>query len=121
MKYQIFTGKSVRISSPAVTINPNGRIYLNQGAVGYLQACKANFVLLLWDEQSLKAGIMPTTARDKRAYRVAYGQSGAYVTVKSFLNWIGYDQSDPDLETVEAEWDDKQNVLWFDVPPERIV
>lgn len=116
MRYQVFDKKITRTSNPAVTINPAGRLYLNQAAASYLRANRVKAVLLLWNPDSFQVGISPVTLRDRRGYRVAYSQKGggAFLTAKGFLDWIDYETDE--LFTFEAEWNERDDMLEFSIP-----
>ncbi len=118
MPFEIFHRKSVRINSPAITLSPSGRIYLNQGAVECLVSRRRlpYAVLFLWDERTKTAAIKAATDTDERAYRVAYSDkgSGATITAKSFLSWIGFPFAQS--ITVPADWKEKQRLLSFQLP-----
>jgi hypothetical protein len=126
MPYEVFSRKAPRLTSPAVTINPAGRIYLNQGATALFRADSAKgaakFVLMFWDKASHKIAIQPTNKKDQNAFRVAYSHkgSGSMLNVKTFLDWINYDNSNPDTITLAAHWDEKNKWLEIEIPAERI-
>ena len=117
MRYQVFEQKSIKIQSPAVTLSPSGRIYINQAAAELLMDYNATEVLLLWDEGSETAAMRPVQ-NDVRAYRIAYSHkgSGATITAKSFLNWIGYTDSGVGPITIPANWNRRQKALEFEIP-----
>lgn len=117
MRYEVFDQKSVQIQSPAVSVSPSGRIYINQCAAEILEDYGATDALLLWDEGSEMAAIKPVEA-DQRAYRIAYSHkgSGATITAKSFLNWIGYKESGIGPITVPATWNARRKMLEFTIP-----
>jgi len=77
----------------------------------------ATEVLLLWDENSEMAAIKPVQD-DARAYRIAYSHkgSGATITAKSFLNWIGYRDSGIGPITMPAKWNGRRGMLEFKIP-----
>ena len=79
---------------------------------------RAKAVLLLWSGDQLRVAMAPVNPRNRHAYKLAYSQrgSGAQVTAKSFLNWIGFDVSHPDLLTVDAVWNRKEGILEFEIP-----
>ncbi|PYS72312.1 MAG: hypothetical protein DMF73_08580, partial [Acidobacteria bacterium] len=93
-------------------------IYLNQGAVECLVSRRRlpDAVLFLWDARKRTAAIKVAGDNDERAYRVAYSDksSGATITAKSFLNWIGFPYAEP--LTVPADWVAKQRLLRFQLP-----
>jgi hypothetical protein len=121
MPYEIFSRKAPRIISPAISIHPTGRIYLNQGASSYLLKGAAKQVLLLWDKEHLRLALKPLNKKDNRAYRIAYSHkgSGASVTAKGFLEWIGYN-SEPGTLTLNAEWNESEGMFEVEVPSEKI-
>src|SRR5436305_217578 len=126
MPYEVFSRKAPRLTSPAVTINPAGRIYLNQGATAFFRADNtkgaAKFVLMFWDKAERKIAIQPINKKDQNAFRVAYNHkgSGSMLNVKTFLDWINYDNSNPDTITLMAHWDVKDKWLEIELPAERI-
>lgn len=126
MPYEVFSRKTPRLTNPAVTINPVGRIYINQGATGFFRADNAKgdakFVILLWDKARNKVAFLPTNKKDPNAFRVAYSHkgSGSMINAKTFLDWIKYDNSNPETLTVPASWDEKEKRLEIELPAEKI-
>lgn len=121
MSYEVFSRKTPRIVSPAITIHPTGRIYLNQGASAQLVKDAAKRVLLLWDRENLKLAIKPLNKKDNRAYSIAYSHkgSGSTITARGFLAWIGY-SSEPGTVTLDATWNEKESIFEVKIPPEKI-
>jgi hypothetical protein len=121
MAYEVFSRKAPRIISPAISIHHSGRIYLNQGASGHLLKGAAKQVLLLWDKEHLRLAIKPLNKKDNRAYKIAYSHkgSGAGVTAKGFLEWIGYN-SEPGTLTLNAEWNEREGMFEVELPSEKI-
>ncbi len=126
MPYEVFSRKAPRLTSPAVTLSPAGRIYINQGGTVFFRPDStkvgAKFALLLWDKEERKVAILPTNKKDQNAFRVAYSRkgSGAMLNAKTFLDWIKYDTSNPDTLTVAAHWDDDDKLLEIELPAEKI-
>jgi hypothetical protein len=121
MSYEVFSRKTPRIVSPAITIHPTGRIYLNQGASAQLVKDAAKRVLLLWDRENLKLAIKPLSKKDNRAYSIAYSHkgSGSTITARGFLAWIGY-STEPGTVTLDAVWNEKEGIFEVKIPPEKI-
>lgn len=121
MPYEVFSQKQHRIQQPAVSLHPAGRIYFNQEATSQLQTAGVKRILLLWDKERLQLALKSATKSDKRAYNVAFSHkgSGATITAKQFLKWINYDTA-PGTLTLEAAWNDKENMFEVTVPREKI-
>lgn len=126
MPYEVFSRKAPRLTNPAITINPAGRIYFNQGATTFFRADKAKgdakFVILLWDKAKFKVAFQPTNKKDQNAFRIAYSHkgSGSMINVKTFLDWIKYDNSNPETLTISAHWDEREKLLEIEIPAEKI-
>jgi hypothetical protein len=121
MPYEVFTRKQHRIQRPAVSIHPAGRIYFNQAATIQLQTAGVKRVLVLWDKEHFRLALKSATKSDKRAYNIAFSHkgSGATITAKQFLKWINYDTA-PGTLTLEAAWNDKENMFEVTVPREKV-
>ena len=49
MAYELFDSKSIRIGSPAITIQPDGRMALNADVGDILASLGAKYAQILWD------------------------------------------------------------------------
>lgn len=118
MPWEIFTRKVRRSGSPAITFNKLGRIALNKTATAVLEKEAIEFVLLLWDADRRLVGVRPITKKDHRAYRLAYGQkgNGAGFSAKTFMDYIGYDQSE--TRSFPAQWNESDSTFTVELPEE---
>lgn len=120
MAYEIFTRKVLRRGSPGITITKIGRIAINKSATEALEKNAVEFVLVMWDAESLKIGIRPITKKDSRAYPLKYGDkgNGAGFSAKTFLDYIGFDYTNSN--PIPASWNEDYSLLEAVIPPELI-
>lgn len=119
MAFEIFTRKVRKLGTPAVTLNPYGRMQFNKAATGRLEKDAVEHVLLLWDADSRTVALRSIGKKDSRAYEVAYGAkgNGAGFSTKTFFDHIGLDYSGS--KTVPVEFVDHGDMLMqFQIPPE---
>jgi hypothetical protein len=119
MGYEIFQRDTTRITSPAVTLTPFGRIGLNAAASRVFEKNAVEYVLLLWDSDLHMVGIRPITKRDTRAYKVSYGKrhDGAGISAKSFLDHIGANLRR--RQTLVATWNEQEAIFEFALPEQK--
>ncbi|GAC1498438.1 MAG: hypothetical protein NVS1B6_04400 [Steroidobacteraceae bacterium] len=109
--YEIFSRKGDCLNFPVVKVH-RGRLTLNKCCVERLSG--ASNVLLLWDREKRRVGIM--AGNEQRAYRLRISKSGAGVIAsEAFYNQISAGK----LGSISctATWNDKELMLEFDLPP----
>lgn len=72
-----------RLGAPVVRIRDDGRLVLNSAAIRAIET--ATHVQLLWDADTNRFGLKPTSMGDPAAFRVSYGASQATITSKEFV------------------------------------
>lgn len=120
MAYELFDSKAVRIGSPALTIQTDGRIALNADVGDIVAALGAKYAQILWDNESLKLAIRPLPKRDARAFKLTFmkGKRGGYLTARSFINYIQWKHPRP--FTTSVHWNEKEGLLEAVLPREGI-
>jgi hypothetical protein len=119
MPFELFERKTSRVTSPAITLSPEGRIGVNSAATELFMRDNVEFVYILWDRETRRMAIRPTMRKDARAFRITYNKnkSSAAIAAKSFMDHIGYNYSD--RQTYAAEWDEKEGMI-IELPAERM-
>ena len=99
MGYEIYTRQIIRASSPMITLNRRGRMVFNVAATKILHDLGVETAFLLWDSESKKFAVKPTSKRDERAVSVRYseGHKWAALSAIGFIAHIGHD-----METTKA-------------------
>ena len=120
MGYEIFNRRMSRVTNCAATIAKLGRFNFNKLAAETLQTNAVERVLLLWDEERSKIGIRPISKKDSRSYEIYYakGNRGAYISSKTFLDWIRYDYSES--RAFDLSWNEREGVYEMTIPREHI-
>jgi hypothetical protein len=120
MGYELFDSKAVRIGSPALTIQADGKIALNADLGDELASLGAKYAQILWDGERFRMALRPLTKRDQRAFKLSFyrGKRGASLSARSFLNYIRWHPSDP--FTTPVQWNEKERLLEADLPRERV-
>ncbi|HEX3560450.1 MAG TPA: hypothetical protein VHU19_14680 [Pyrinomonadaceae bacterium] len=122
MGYEIFTKKTARFGTPAVSLSKEGRIGINSPAAEYFRQNAVEYVLLLWDKEQRKIALRPITKKDSRAYSLGYDkpgkQGGAGFTAKTFFNFIGYESKE--TKSLPASWNEGEGMLEIEIPAECI-
>jgi len=120
MGYKVYERKVIRTGSPTLSIGKLGRIGLNQFSAKYFRDTAVEFVLLLWDEESRRMALRPSSKKDSKAFTLKYdkvGQgAGAGFFAKSFLEFINYDYGTTRI--LPAEWNENQGILEVQLPDE---
>lgn len=125
MGWEVFTKESrTRSTSPMLTIGLKlGRCALNRAAALLFEKEGVEDVLLMFDKQSLKFGLRPTTKKDARAFSVRYtkekekGVTGAAFAGVMFLRHIGYDFSTS--QSYPVKWNSDESIFEVQLPKER--
>jgi hypothetical protein len=91
--FEEFLGRGSTVTErPRVTIQRNGKLALNQAAIGLLGNPEA--VVLLYAPDTRSMGLRPSSKRVPHAYQVAgHGGSRATVTIIAFTKHYGIDLS----------------------------
>jgi hypothetical protein len=99
MGYEIYTRQIIRASSPMITLNRRGRMVFNVAATKIMHDLGVETAFLLWDSESKKFAVKPTSKRDERAVNVRYseGHKWAALSAIGFIAHIGHD-----METTKA-------------------
>jgi hypothetical protein len=84
---------------PTIRALNGGRLVLNAAAVRLLG--DTSFVQLLWDTESKKIGLKPSTEGDPTSFRVTRAPSQAVITSKGFIDAHNVPQS----QRMKLEWD----------------
>jgi hypothetical protein len=81
---------------------------------------KTTHVLLLWDKDSCGCAMKAAVSKDAGAYKLTYNpkSNGAGFSAVTFLNYIHYDWTE--TRAFNAEWDDAEQMLVFQIPKEYI-
>ena len=120
MSFELFDSKSIRIGSPAITIQPDGRVALNADVGDILASLGAKYAQILWDRENLKLAIRPLSKRDARAFKLTFlkGKRGGSLSARSFLNYIQWRQAGS--FTTPVHWNEKEGLLEAILPRERV-
>ena len=120
MSYELFDSKSIRIGSPAITIQPDGRVALNADVGDILASLGAKYAQILWNRENLKLAIRPLSKRDARAFKLTFlkGKRGGSLSARSFLNYIRWRQAG--AFTTPVHWNEKEGLLEAILPRERV-
>jgi hypothetical protein len=120
MGYKVFERKIIRTGNPTLSIGKLGRFGLNAFSAKYFRDTAVEFVLLLWDEETRRLALRPTSKKDGKAFTLKYDKqgrgAGAGFFAKSFLEYINYDYST--TRTLPAEWNENQGILEVQIPDE---
>src|SRR5580704_16662343 len=110
MSYELFDSKSIRIGSPAITIQPDGRVALNADVGDILASLGAKYAQILWNRENLKLAIRPLSKRDARAFKLTFlkGKRGGSLSARSFLNYIQWRQEGS--LTTPVHWNEKEGL-----------
>jgi hypothetical protein len=116
--YELFTTKAIRFGSPALTINPDGRVGLNADA-GDLLEPGVKFVQILWDAKAHKIALRPLIKPGESSYKlyIKGGKRGTHFSARTFLRYIGWDLSKS--AAVPIAWNQKEKVLEASLPREN--
>lgn len=68
---------------PTVRVRSEGRIILNAAAKRHLAG--TDYVQLLWDDDTKRFGIKPTTEQDPARIRIVHAASQSIITSKAFV------------------------------------
>jgi hypothetical protein len=117
MGYELFDQKSIRTTTPNLTISSQ-RLHFSADASEFFGG--AEFAHILWDRGSCKVGVSPLKKRDATAYAVTYpkGKRGAGLSAQAFLRYIGWNSTDPC--SVPVHWNEKEKLIEAQLPRERI-
>jgi hypothetical protein len=113
MAYTIYERRSIRVWQPAVTITAVGRISLNAPLTRTFRAKAVEAALLLSDLEQQMMALRPTGKKDKRSYIISYGAGQAFLSARSFLKAMGWDER---TYRIPAEWNEKESHLEFKIP-----
>lgn len=123
MAYEIFPKMTVRVTTPAITINRRDRNHfvLNTQAAMILHQQDINFVLLLWDMQTSRVALRPSTNKNHLAYKLTYGKvvnsrpNGATISARALLNHVGWKTQDQ-KRIIAATWNKDEQIMEFMLP-----
>jgi hypothetical protein len=118
MAYEVFTRTAVRVTSPAISIVPDGRIVLNSAASRAMSETGVKTALLLWDKVDLKIAIKATSKGDRNGYSVSISNDKhtGSIRAKGFVNHIGW--SAPRRQLFLATWNREERILEATIPSE---
>jgi hypothetical protein len=108
MPYEVFTRKTPRMGTPAITFSKIGQIAFNQSASRILQKAAIESILLLWDAAEGKLALKSTSnKKDVRAYKLRFNDkaNGAGFSAKTFLDHAGIDYSERKPITIDINPD----------------
>jgi len=125
MAWEVFTKESrTRSTNPMLTIGLKlGRCALNRAAALMFEKEGVEDVLLMFDKQSRKFGLRPTTKKDARSFSIRYtkdkvkGITGAAFAGVTFLRHIGYDFSTS--QSYAVKWNSDESIFEVQLPEER--
>jgi hypothetical protein len=120
MGYEVFDSKVMRVGSPALTIQADGKIALNADVGDLLGPLGAKYVQILWDSESCKLAIRPLSKQAQRAFKLSFfrGKRGSSLSARSFLKYIQWQSSK--AVTIPVHWNEKEGLLEADLPRERV-
>jgi hypothetical protein len=110
MSYEVFERKTVRKGSPMMSFSKIGQIVFNQSASAILQKETIETVLALWDKSTKKLALKSTSnKKDPRSYTIRFNPNGngASFSCKTFLDYIGIDQTERKALSVEINPDNE--------------
>jgi len=101
----------VRVEDLAITVAPEGRMVLNVASSRALQAAGVKAVRILWDKETCGIALQAARKGAIDAYSIVFGRGSrsSTVTVKAFLNFIGW--SADRRQIVPAKWNEQQKML----------
>jgi hypothetical protein len=111
MGYEIYQRETVRVSTPAITLNARGRLVFNVAATKLLHDAGVDNVFLMWDGERRRFAVRATAKKDSRTVRVRYSANSkwAAISAKGFLELIGHDPA----KTISypAIWNEGESML----------
>lgn len=119
MAYQVFERSAVRVVKPALSVMPDGRIFLNAAATRVFLEARVRSVLLLWDKANHRLALKAAEKGDQNAYAVSIsrGRLGS-ISAKSLLSYIGW--SAPKRAVLIAEWNEKGKMFEVTLPSQCV-
>jgi hypothetical protein len=120
MAYEVFKRTAVRVTSPALSIVPDGRIVLNSAAARAFSEAGVKTAVLLWDQANLRMAIKATTRGDRNGYAVSIvtDKHTGSIRAKAFVSHIGWIA--PKRQLVLATWNDAERILEASLPPQHL-
>ena len=119
MAYKVFERVSVRVSVPALTIAPRGRIVFNAAACRLLIESGVKHVIVLWDGEAARLGVKSAAKTDKNSFSVTFtGSHSASFRAKSFLQHIGWSARERQL--LPTTWNAKMKMFEATLPSQYI-
>ena len=97
MSYEVFERKTIRKGVPMMSFSKIGQIVFNQAASAILSKETIETVLVLWDKSAKKLALKSTSnKKDARTYIIRFNPNGngASFSCKTFLDFIGIDQTE---------------------------
>jgi hypothetical protein len=122
MPYEIFSQKATRLTVPALSVNPDGRLSLNSSAAQIFHNHGVEAVLLMWDKEARKIALRPTSnKKETRAYKVSFGKriNAGNISAKSFTDYIGWNHG-AQRRTLAAHWNGPEGIMEIVVPAEYL-
>ena len=121
MSFEVYDRKRRPVTgTPMVAFTKLGRINFNIVATRELENKKVMAVLLLWDKETRRVGIRPTTNDDVRSYKLHKSGKGnaSGFSASTFLEYIGFDPSQS--RSIAASWNDIDSMYVVEVPAEYL-
>ena len=101
--YEIYERKAIRVTFPAISLTPAGKLDFNAAAARKFRENAIEHVLLLWDKDKRKIAIRSIAKRDARSFKVTYSKNhGASISAASFFKFIEWSQTK--RITLPATW-----------------
>jgi hypothetical protein len=120
MAWEVFTKKVIRTGDPVITLGKMGRIAFNIHATAILRTNQVTHVQLLWDKDTNRCAVKPSSSKETGAYTVTYTNrdNGSGFSAVTFLNYIRYDWTE--TRAFNADWDETARMFVFEIPKEHI-
>ena len=98
MPYEMFKGKAVRVTTPALSITPGGRVAFNAPACRLLLEARTKTVMILWDEAQNRMAVQAAPKGETNSFTVTFtGRNSATFAAKAFLRHIGWNATKREL------------------------
>lgn len=119
MGYEVFKRTSIRADKPALSVTPDGRIFLNASAVRVFLEARVRSALLLWDKANHRLALKAAEKGDQNAYAVSInrGRFGS-MSAKSFFSYIGWNSHR--RVVLPAVWNGREKMLEVTLPSQYI-